>query len=229
MVGPVRERVAHSKDHSLPIWCAGGKLLDIGCGSGGYLDLARSLGWKTYGIDPDPLAVELARQSGATVERGTLGTVTLRDAPFDAVTSMHSIEHARDPRLFLRQALALLRPGGFFYLQTPNFDSLMHRRYGADWYALEISRHLCFLTVPAMRRLLVEAGPWAWLTVQSNSRRAVREQEQAIAMRREGSFEATTPFSGRDRIGMAAWALLESIGNSTMKWGEEIEVVGVRR
>jgi 2-polyprenyl-3-methyl-5-hydroxy-6-metoxy-1,4-benzoquinol methylase len=228
MVGPIRHRVAYSKDHSLPVWRPGGRLLDIGCGAGGYLSFARSLGWRTYGLDPDPVAAEIAGQSGATVEVGTLDAATLPDAPFDAVTSMHSIEHARDPRRFLRQALALLRPGGFFYLQTPNFGSLMHRRYGADWFALEIPRHLCLLTVPAMRRLLDEMGPWVSLTVRSNPRGADREQEHAITMRRTGRFEPTTPFSRRDRFGMGAWSLIEMVGNRTMNWGEEVEVIGIK-
>ena len=227
-IEPIRQRVAFSKDHSLPVWREGGKLLDIGCGAGSYLNLAHSLGWQTHGLDPDPLAAEVARRTGATVEVGTLDTAMLPAAPFDAVTSMHSIEHARDPRKFLRQALALLRPGGFFYLQTPNFGSLMHRRYQQDWYALEVSRHLCLLTVPVMRRLLKEATSWESLIVRSNPRRAMREQEQTIAMRREGTFEATTSFSSRDRLEMHAWSLLEAIGNRVMVWGEEIEVIGIK-
>ena len=228
MMEPIRQRVVYSKDHSLAVWRSGGRLFDIGCGSGDYLNLARNLGWRTYGLDPDPVAAEVARQSGATVTVGTLDIATIPDAPFDAVTSMHSIEHARDPRQFLRQALTLLRPGGFFYLQTPNFGSVMHRRYGADWYALEVPRHLCLLTVPAMWCLLKEMGPWASLTVRSNPRRAIREQEQTIAMRREGSFEATTLFSRRDRLGMGVWSLIETIGNRAMGWGEEVEVIGIK-
>lgn len=228
LIGPVRYRVVYSDDHSLPAWRRDGRLLDIGCGAGNYLRLARSLGWQTYGLEPDPVAAALARETGAIVELGTLDTATLADAPFDAVTSMHSIEHARDPRSFLRKALALLKPGGVFYLQTPNFASLMHRRYGADWYALEVPRHLCLLTAPAMRQLLAEAGPWEKLTVRTNARRAVREQEQTLAMRREGSFEKSTPLSWRDRVGVTAWAWIESAGNGTMDWGEELEVIGVK-
>ena len=224
----VRRRVAYTRDESLPLWRDGGNLLDIGCGSGGYLSLAGRLGWRTYGIDPDPIAADIARSSGAVVEIGTLDTVVLPNAPFDAVTSMHSIEHARDPRRYLRQMVSLLRPGGFLYLQTPNLGSLLHRRYGADWYALEISRHLCMLTIPAMRRLLGELGPWRSLQIRSNPRRAVREQEQTLAMRREGSFEASTPFSIRDRIGMRAWSALERLGNRAADWGEEVEVIGVK-
>jgi 2-polyprenyl-3-methyl-5-hydroxy-6-metoxy-1,4-benzoquinol methylase len=224
----VRDRITYTRDHSLPIWRDGGRLLDIGCGAGNYLRTAASLGWRVYGMDPDPMALDVAASSGAEVRLGTLDTVTWPDAPFDAVTTMHSIEHARDPGLFLRQALALLRPGGFFYLQTPNFRSLMHRRYGADWYALEISRHLCLLSVPAIRRLLEETCPWTSLTVRSNPRRAIREQEQTLAMRRTGSFEAMPEFSRRDRLGMAAWAWLEAAGNKPFDWGEEIEVIGIR-
>ncbi len=228
MIGPIRYRVAYRADHALPVWRRGGRLLDIGCGAGDYLGFARRLGWQTYGLDPDPAAVEVARRRGATVVQGTLDTVRLPDAPFDAVASMHSIEHARNPRDFLRNALALLRPGGFFYLQTPNFHSLMHRRFGADWYALEVSRHLCLLSVPALRRLLTELGSWSTLIVRSNPRRAVREQEQTVAMRRSGSFEAQIAYSLRDRLGMRSWALLETLGNGTFHWGEEVEVIGFK-
>ncbi len=227
-IAPLRRRLNYSADNSLPIWSPGGRLLDIGCGAGRYLTLAKSLGWQTFGMDPDPVAAASAARSGATVVVGTLDTVSLPQAPFDAVTSMHSIEHSRDPRRFLQQAVALLRPGGYFYLQTPNFGSLMHRRYASDWYALEISRHLCLLTVPAMRRLLEETGPWASLSVRSIARRAVRELEQTLPMRRTGSFENAVPWSIRNRAGINAWAMLARAGNHAFAWGEEIEVIGIK-
>jgi 2-polyprenyl-3-methyl-5-hydroxy-6-metoxy-1,4-benzoquinol methylase len=179
-------------------------------------------------MDPDPIAADVARQAGSVVRLGTLDTVDWPEAPFDAVTSMHSIEHARDPGAFIAGALALLRPGGFFYLQTPNFNSLMHRRFGADWYALETSRHLCFLTVPVTRHLLEKSCSWQSLRIVSNARRARREQEQTLAMRRTGSFEAMPAFSRLDRFSMAVWSAAEVAGNRAMKWGEEIEAIGIK-
>jgi 2-polyprenyl-3-methyl-5-hydroxy-6-metoxy-1,4-benzoquinol methylase len=228
-IGPIRQRLDYSADHSLPIWRSGGKLLDIGCGAGRYLARAAQLGWTTYGLEPDPAAAEVARQnSPSVVEVGLLETAKLPDGPFDAVTSMHSIEHARAPRAFLAAALRQLRPGGFFYLQTPNFGSLMHRRYGPDWYALEVPRHLCLLSVPALRSLLTELSGWQRLDVRTIARRARREQEQTIAMRRTGSFENSVRFSATDKLGIAGWAALERLGRWAFNWGEELEVIGIR-
>jgi SAM-dependent methyltransferase len=226
---PLRYRVAYRKDEAIPLWRPPGRLLDIGCGGGAFLQFARALGWEPYGLDPDPVAVEAARRcAGAQVWLGTLDDTELPEAHFDAVVSMHSIEHAADPRQFLDRALRPLRPGGFFYLQTPNLESLVHRLAGADWYALEPPRHLCLLTPTALRRLCEEAASWSFLRVGTIPRRARREQEHLLALRRTGNFHGEVQATAWDRIRIATWSAAEHFGNSWLHWGEEVEVRGIR-
>ena len=228
-VAPIRYRVAYRRDEAIPRWKSPGRLLDIGCGAGDFLRYACSLGWTPLGLEPDPIAADVARRrAGAEVIVGTLDTAKLPPASFDAVVSMHSIEHAVDPRAFLREAVRLLCPGGSLYLQTPNFDSLIHHRVGGDWFALEPPRHMCILSVPAMSRLCSETGPWTTLTVRSMPRRARKEQEHALALQRAGNFHAPIERSFLDELQIGLWSMIEHVGNRPFRWGEEIEVVAIK-
>ena len=223
----VRYRIAYRKDAAILPWAACGKLLDIGCGGGHYLALARSLGWDAHGLDPDPEAAERARRrSGAVVEVGTLETTSYPPGSFDAVVSLHAIEHTTDPAAFLRAAVRLLKPGGIFYLQTPNFASFARRQLGADWFPLEVPRHLCMLSPPAMRRLLREVGSWQQLSVRSLARRAAVDRRLAVAVRRSGRFDAPIALSTTEKRAIAVWSAIEHAGNKLLRWGAEIEVIG---
>ncbi len=226
-VPAIRSRIAYRGDAAILPWSGSGRLLDVGCGGGQYLALAGSLGWEVHGLDPDPEAAEQARlRSGADVQVGTLQTASYSPAAFDAVASLHAIEHTPDPAAFLRAALQLLKPGGIFYLQTPNFASLGRRRLAGDWFPLEVPRHLCMLSPRAIRRLLQQTTPWAHLTVRTLSRRAAVDRRLALAVRRSGSFDEQVVPAGRDRLGVAAWRALERAGNAMLHWGAEIEVIG---
>ncbi len=136
--------------------------------------------------------------------------------------------HTVDPRAFLRAAVRLLCPGGSLYVQTPNFDSLIHRRAGGNWFALEPPRHMCILSVPAMHRLCSEIGPWTSLTVRSLPRRARKEQEHVMALQRAGNFHAPIERSFRDEWQIGLWSLIEHAGNRLFRWGEEIEVIAIK-
>jgi 2-polyprenyl-3-methyl-5-hydroxy-6-metoxy-1,4-benzoquinol methylase len=81
----------------------GGSLLEVGCGSGRYLDLMRALGWKrVVGVDFSAKAVEQAKDTlGLEVYCGELRDVVLEPESFDAVSLSHTLEHVPDPIDFL--------------------------------------------------------------------------------------------------------------------------------
>ena len=225
-VPAVRYRLLYRRDSALLPWAGGGRLLDIGCGGGQYLALARGLGWQACGLDPDPVAADHARtRSGAEVEVGTLQTTSYPPESFDTVVSLHSIEHAHDPTEFLRLAYRLLKPGGVLYLQTPNFASLGRRQLGPDWFPLEVPRHLCLLSPAGMRRVLGAAGSWQRMTVRTLPRRTRADRRMAIAVRRHGRFSAPVVLSARDRLGIFGWTLIERIASSLFEMGSELEVI----
>ena len=135
-----------------------GRLLDIGCGSGEFLERMQGRGWTVEGTELDPAAVETAREKGLNVRQGTLHEQQYPDNYFDAITMSHVIEHVYDPLGEMRECYRILKPGGKLVMVTPNNKSLVHRLFRQSWRGLEIPRHIQIFNIPAMRKLGVEAG-----------------------------------------------------------------------
>jgi 2-polyprenyl-3-methyl-5-hydroxy-6-metoxy-1,4-benzoquinol methylase len=136
-----------------------GRVLDIGCGNGGFLARAEAAGWEAVGIDLDPQAVATCRQRGLSVMQGDLSSLaSLKAGSFDHITSSHVIEHLHDPGQLLTEAYRLLRPGGTLWLETPNALSLGHRRFGRFWLGLDVPRHLVVFSPKSLRQMVRCAG-----------------------------------------------------------------------
>ncbi len=134
-------------------------LLDIGCGNGTFLHIARSHGFKPHGMDASARAVEIAAaQYGFPVRQGEIGSASWDGCRFDFITMFHVLEHLPDPRLALSYAGNLLRPGGILVLQVPNVSSLQARLFGRLWYGLDVPRHVINFTPKALSLLLREMG-----------------------------------------------------------------------
>lgn len=130
---------------------AGGRLLDFGCGDGGFLHAAERAGWDAVGVEMKP---EHARGRGlSVVER-------LEDlsGSFDVITLWHSLEHVHSPRRTLEALRPWLRPGGHIIIAVPNRAGLQATVYGRHWFHLDVPRHLSHFTPPALLRLLDRLG-----------------------------------------------------------------------
>lgn len=144
--------------HLPPLPVGGGRLLDVGCGNGGFLMLARQAGWQVEGVDFDAGAVRAARSRGLEVHHGGVDVLTGCGESFDVITLSHVIEHVHDPMTALRRLHALLKPGGILWLDTPNFASLGSRRFRMNWRGLEPPRHLVLFNPRSMQWALRAAG-----------------------------------------------------------------------
>jgi SAM-dependent methyltransferase len=158
-IAPSRGALVDREIRHLPA-TPGGRLLDVGCGSGAFIAQMAALGWQAQGIDPDPAAVARAREAGLTVTQGTLADLDPDEhaGSFDAVTLSHVIEHLYDPAGDLRRIKLLLRPGGLLWIATPNLEALGHRRFRRDWRGLEPPRHLVLFTRASLEGLLQRTG-----------------------------------------------------------------------
>jgi len=96
------------------------RVLDVGCGFGGFVDLMRKRGWDAEGVDPSPAAVEAATRNGRRVGLGTLEGLAADRGPYDAVTMFYVLEHLPDPMGALRKAFDLLGPGGSLLMRVPH-------------------------------------------------------------------------------------------------------------
>ena len=103
---------------------AAGTLLDVGCGDGLFLSLARADGYGADGIEFSP---EGARRASARIGRpvaiGDLARSPLHPGPFDIVTLWHVLEHLEAPGTMLDAVRRRLRPGGLLVVAVPNLDN----------------------------------------------------------------------------------------------------------
>ena len=135
-----------------------GRMLDVGCGDGSVLKLAKELGWTAEGVDFDARAVDTARRKGLSVGIGSLAEQRYPDGSFDLVLMNHVIEHVHDPLATLREIRRVLRVGGTFTATTPNAASWGHRHFGPDWLGLHPPQHLRIFTGNGLAALARRAG-----------------------------------------------------------------------
>lgn len=105
-----------------------GRLLDVGCSTGQFLNLARQAGYEVSGVEFSDDSRRFATDHfGLDVEAGSIHDTLLAPASLDFVTMFDVIEHVRDPLSDMAAAYRLLKPGGWFVLSTPNIDGLFPR------------------------------------------------------------------------------------------------------
>jgi SAM-dependent methyltransferase len=136
-----------------------GRLLDFGCGGGSYLQRMHKQGWRVTGVDVSEKAILRIRDElGLEAFVGTLPHPALKPAAFDMITMWHSLEHVHDPLRALRDARALLAPGGKLLVAVPNIDCLPFRWFGGSWFGLDLPRHLTHFTPWTLTLMLQRAG-----------------------------------------------------------------------
>lgn len=225
-VAPSRGALVDREIRHLPA-IPGGRLLDVGCGSGAFLAQMAALGWRAEGIDPDPAAVASAREAGLSVTRGTLADVDPDEhgGSFDAVTLSHVIEHLHHPAENLRRTNLLLRPGGLLWIATPNLEALGLRRFGRDWLGLDPPRHLVLFTRASLERLLRDTGFEA-LPPPPASPHALQMFSQSAAIR-EGRLPDEGPLDGTRRLRALA-AIANAVSLRDARHSEELLMVARR-
>ena len=230
LIPGVQSRATYRWNNAMAPWRSGGSVLDIGCGSGEYLRYMHALGWKVSGVEPDPRAADVARdRAGADVIVGVIGSVHLPPRSFDAVVSMHAIEHVSDPFRFLTRAAECLRPGGFLCIQTPNYNSLARRVFGRDWYAHDPPRHLTLFTPASLERLAHKTGLLRSVRVRTLSRRSRREAEHVYALKQTGNFHGDLRLTIPSALAIAFLSFVEKTANPFLPLGEEIELTAEAR
>jgi 2-polyprenyl-3-methyl-5-hydroxy-6-metoxy-1,4-benzoquinol methylase len=148
---------AHLSLHTLRRFAKKGRLLDVGCATGFFLNAAR-LDFETIGIEPSEWAADYARtRLRLDVLTGNLEEVAIESGSFDVVTLIDVIEHVTDPKAALQRVSGLLKPGGWLYLVTPDIGSLSARLLRGRWWGLRPA-HLYYFSQATLRSMLQAAG-----------------------------------------------------------------------
>jgi 2-polyprenyl-3-methyl-5-hydroxy-6-metoxy-1,4-benzoquinol methylase len=103
-----------------------GRLLDVGCATGTFLQLAQDSGWEVRGTEYSAYAAKYtAEHLKADIFCGELVDARYEEASFDVVTFWHVLEHVTDPTRYLEDARRILKPSGLLVIAVPNVNDLV--------------------------------------------------------------------------------------------------------
>jgi len=110
----------------------GGRLLDVGVGDGGFLEVATQAGYVCEGTELSKTGASFAQEKGINVRMGQFTELAWPEHHFDVITIWHVLEHLPNPGAAVRHAFKLLKPGGVFFVAVPNETHLIlkHRLQG---------------------------------------------------------------------------------------------------
>lgn len=98
-----------------------GSVLDIGCGIGTFLAICREAGWRVAGVDPSPIACQVAKQEyGLDLVNDTFSSRLFGERRFDAVFAAQVLHHLPAPAAFLAEIARVVADDGVILLRTPN-------------------------------------------------------------------------------------------------------------
>jgi SAM-dependent methyltransferase len=144
---------------------SGGRVLDVGCSTGLFLNEMRQGGWEAQGVELTPSAAAYARERfDLEVFEGMLEDAPFEAGSFDAITFWDVLEHVFSPRKTLARSHALLAPGGTLAINIPNWKAMERGLFGRYWAGYDPPRHLYVFPHETLERYLREAGfePLAW-------------------------------------------------------------------
>ncbi|MES1167373.1 MAG: methyltransferase domain-containing protein, partial [Pseudomonadota bacterium] len=133
-----------------------GRVLEIGCGRGEFLEEAAAAGLAAVGVEYAEASAAQARaalQGRAEVVTGDIESAQLPDGAFDYCVFADVIEHVRHPATFIDQVWRVLKPGGLVFIATPSVDSPSARFMQENWMEFKLE-HLSYFSRHTLDQLL---------------------------------------------------------------------------
>ena len=179
-----------------------GKLLDVGCGGGRFMNRMARMGWEVEGIDFDEKTTEkITRRYGMKTYTGDLVSCGFPDASYDAITMSHTIEHLFDPDKTLKECMRILKPGGRLVITTPNVEGIAATLFGRFWRGWEPPRHLHLFSVMTLRNFLLKGG-FEISEIRSSSAGAAGVYRASRAIQQKESYPVSLIF----RLWLIFWS-----------------------
>ncbi len=145
-----------------------GKLLDVGCAMGFFVELALGSGYDAYGFDPSEYAAGYAKRVlNGRIEHTTIRTSHYPKKSFDIITMFDVIEHLGDPGQDLEKLSTYLKDDGILLIATGNAESLSAKILRRRWTFYTPPQHLFFFTKKNFETLLAQYGftPIYWFGI----------------------------------------------------------------
>lgn len=173
-----------------------GRVLNVGCGTGGFTAVAAAAGARSVGVDDDGEAIAIcalkARKAGGAFVRARAEALPFAEGAFDLVHCFSVIEHVASVEATVAEMVRVARPGGAVYVHTPSAWSLWEGHYKVLW--------LPFLPRPLGRFYLRARGrPPAYLSTLRRLTPARLRRAFARVGVTDVTFHADTP--ARESVG----------------------------
>jgi SAM-dependent methyltransferase len=135
-----------------------GAHLDLGCGTGAFVNEMQQAGWSVTGLEPDAGARAMADKLYGLKISGADELYVLPAESFGAITLWHVLEHVHDLHGYLNKIKNLLKPNGRLFIAVPNYTSYDAAVYKEYWAAYDVPRHLYHFSPVAMKSLMENHG-----------------------------------------------------------------------
>jgi SAM-dependent methyltransferase len=136
----------------------GKKILDVGCFTGDFLDLALQEGAETYGIELQKEASEIAnKKHGNRIINSPINEAQF-EKNFDAITMFGLIEHVTNPEILIKGASKCLDKGNVLIIQTPNSNSFWSKILGKYWPPYAPVEHIHYFSTKNITPFLDKYG-----------------------------------------------------------------------
>lgn len=135
-----------------------GKILDIGAGTGAFLNTMSTAGWQATGLEPDAGARKICNDKYGLDLKNPDELFSIEAASQDAVTLWHVLEHVHQLHAYIAQINKILTPSGAACIALPNYLSGDAQYYKECWASYDVPRHLYHFCPEAMRQLAAKHG-----------------------------------------------------------------------
>ena len=134
-----------------------GKILDIGCGAGDFLQYMKENHWNINGVDTSNKARKIANKKLNIKVMDPKDWINNKEK-YDVITCWHSLEHVHEPWVYLDKIKKSLTLDGFLIVALPNYQSTDAKIYKEFWAAYDTPRHLYHFTIKSMNKTINPHG-----------------------------------------------------------------------
>ncbi|CCH56603.1 Methyltransferase type 12 [Fibrisoma limi BUZ 3] len=134
-----------------------GHILDVGCGTGAFLNTCKQGDWQVSGTEPDQDARAIAVQKLGNVIKPSLNELEIKPT-FDIITMWHVLEHVSELNQTIDELKSLLTKNGSLVIAVPNSNSYDAQYFGQFWAAYDLPRHLYHFTPKTIESLFNKHG-----------------------------------------------------------------------
>ena len=136
-----------------------GKLLDVGCATGLFMQESVNSGFDAYGIDVSAYAIKIAiKRFGNKVRLSSIEDVNFKKSSFDLVTLFDVVEHVENPRKVLLKIHNLLKEKGLLVINTGDTNSFFAKLQGKYWHFFIPPQHFFYFSQQNLKTLLSQSG-----------------------------------------------------------------------